>query len=300
MRIGRQVFTSIVIVLFIVGLLLVCNSMYETTHQIIPDTGGERAAQANIIGTPNPASVYAQATIDSGQGQLLDLSRQATESSLVLAQTERAAAQETQVYNDQQKLALDFQATQISRNIRRAAATQEFLTQQANISLEATSTAQRSAAEATQSAEQAFDTQTAQAQIILNFQGSQTVQAAAAMTAFPFTATPFAATQAAALANEANQEQQSFINRIINPLVLILAVFDLILIIIGIVLFYRRYLIMPEAQPSVTSINKPATSPEPSGEGTVFIETVNSADLPIAEWINDAENQLAGEERHSP
>ena len=298
MNTSRKGVSILLMTAVMVLMLLACNSMYANTPEIIPETGDGTAAQAIAAKSSNPASAYAQATIDSGRNQLLDLSRQATESNLNLAQTANAAAQATQVYIQQQKLALDFQATRISLNIDRAKATQQFLKQQSNLAPEATAAAQRNAEAATQSADQMIDTQTAQAQVVLNIQGSQTAQAAAALTAFPFTATPFAATQAAVLNNEYNQERQSFVNRIVNPMILILAVLDLILFVVGIVLIYRAFILTPEPHNIIPSEFRTADTSETPDENTIYIVTANADDLPITDWVNEVEHQLDTEERY--
>src|SRR5512146_2308639 len=61
-------------------------------------------------GSPNPGgdAAAAQATITSGQNQLLDLARQATEVSLSMTQAANAAVQSTQQYDQLQKINLNY------------------------------------------------------------------------------------------------------------------------------------------------------------------------------------------------
>jgi hypothetical protein len=281
-----------------------------------------------IIDSSNPASAYAQATIDSGRSQLLDLSLQATQISLNMSQAANASAQSTQDSYQRQKLALGFQATAISQNIARAAATQQFLTQQTKIARDATAAAQRStqqsAAAAVLSANRVSGSQTAQAQAVLSVQGSQTAQAVAALTAVPLTATPLAATQAALLSQEYSREQRSFINQIVNPLIPFIAVLDLVLFILGVVLIYRWYISQPQAHgpriipnyghhnPMLTidgdfadrapgddwiipSELTPGSPPGMPGENTANVEIANPDEPLIADWVDEAEQQMDSE-----
>jgi hypothetical protein len=327
MNITRQRIVKILIITFMALMMFACDSMYATTPGVTILSGPGTLAPG-IIGTPNPASAYAQATIDTGRSQLLDLSLQATQVSLNMSQAANAAAQSTLDFNQRQKLALDFQATAISQNIARAAATQQFLTQQTKIARDATAAAQRStqssAAAAAQSAYRVVGSQTAQAQAVLNAQVLQTDQAVAALTAAPLTATPYAATQAALLMQEYSREQQSFINQIVKPLIPVFAVLDLVLFILGIVLISRQFMPMPwprrmrigpaNVNPApltiidgrfaghdqwldriIPSELRSANLPVLPGESTVFVEMVSPDEPPIVHWIAEVEQQLANE-----
>jgi len=168
--------------------------------------------------------------------------------------------------------------------------------------------------------------QTAQAQAVLNVQVLQTNQAVAALTAAPLTATPYAATQAALLMQEYSREQQSFVNQIVKPLIPVFAVLDLVLFILGIVLVSRQFMPMPwpcrmrigpaNVTPTpltiidgsfaghdpwldriIPSEIRPANLPVLPGENTTYVEIVDAAEPPIANWIAELEHQLATEGR---
>jgi hypothetical protein len=317
----RQRTAIIFTTIFMVVMLLACNSMYAnepqstlpTPRYAIPITGG--------LETPNPAYTFAQATIDAGRGQLSDLSRQATEANLNVAQTANAAALSVQDYNQRQKLALDSQAAAIRQNIAQAAATQNFLKQQTEMAQDTAEAAQKSTATAVYSTYLMNVTQTAQAQTILSIQGSQTAQALVALTAYPMTATPFAATQAALISEENSREQRAFINRIVNPLIPIVAIIDFLLLILGIVLIYQYYVSEQQpASPTNIPVNDnfnswiPITGgteddeaefdrtipfefrpPYPSGltgENTANLEIVDPDEPLMEDWIDEADEQM--------
>jgi hypothetical protein len=256
---------------------------------------------------------------------LLDLSRKATEVSLNMSQAANSAALSTQDYNQRQKVDLDYQATVVSLNITQAAATQKFIRQQTKMAGDATAVAQSRAAAATHSASLVNVTQTARAQALVDAQVLQTAQAAAALTASPLTATPFAVTQAALLMQQYDREQQSFLDRVVTPLIPILATtLVLLLIILVIVLAYRRFMPMP--WPRRLSIGRVNVNPGPlimidgvivdhdpglhrvipfeltpanpaglPGENTVHVEIVSATEPPVAHWIAEVEHQLATE-----
>jgi hypothetical protein len=138
----------------------------------------------------------AQATLDSGQSDMMELSHQATVVSLNMEQAANAAAQAKLDDNQRQLMELSIQGTEISQNMAQAAATQQFITEQTQMAWNATATAQSQAATATYSAYMFNVTQTAQAQAILDVQATQTAEAKATRTAYSLTATPGAAIQA--------------------------------------------------------------------------------------------------------
>lgn len=257
-----------VVILFLMAQVLSGCISTESAPPGLP----EAAPTPVMIESPNPAYALAQATLDTGQSQLLDLSRRSTEVGLNMSQAANAAAQSTQDYNRRQKMDLDYQATIVSLNITQAAATQQFITQQTKIARDAAGAAQNRAAAITQSAyllvvkqtgqaQAALDaqalqtaqvaaaltaspltataaarsfnvTQTVQAQGILNAQATQSAQAIASLTAYPLTATPFAVTQAALLMRQYAREQRSFVDQIAAPLIPILAILIFFLLII--------------------------------------------------------------------
>jgi hypothetical protein len=323
MNITGQRIIKILIILFTALMLLACDSMFTAIPKSTA-TPGHAALLPGIVESPNPSSANAQATIDFGQHQLLDLSRQATVVSLNMSQAENAAAQSTQDANQRQKLDLDNQQAIIRQNIAQAVATQQFLTQQTKIAREAAAAAQSRAAEATHSAYLVSVSQTAQVQAILGAQGAQTAQAAAALTAGPLTATPLAATQAALLMQEYSREQKSFVNQIVIPLIPFIVVLDLLLFILGIILIYRRFIAVPrprqlrfarinvnpnpltiidggfaEPNPRLEEIIPSELRPDDQDrlpvENTAYVEIVDATDPSIANWIAEVEHQLTAE-----
>ena len=189
----RQHFPTIIIVIIMVLVMLGCASLFIntpgnstttviSTTTVNSTTPYQATPQPNQIVSSNSAYALAQSTIDAGQKQLLDLSRQATEVSLNSSQAANAAALSTQDANHRQKLELDYQSTLVSLNMAQAAATQRYISQQ-------TKTAKDAAAAATRAIEHISSTQTGQAQAALDSLALQTAQAAAALTAYPLTAT---------------------------------------------------------------------------------------------------------------
>jgi hypothetical protein len=244
MRITRPRIAAFVLITFIAQMLYGCSG-FSTSDPNLQLTPGLATPEPVIIEPQNLDYAFAQATMEAGQSQLSDLSRQATQVSMEMAQAADAAALLTQEYNQRQKTELDFQSTLISQNMEMAAATQEFLAQQTQIALEAAAAAQRSADAATQSAYLVNVTQTAYAQEIVNAQVQQTAQAVAALTAYPMTATPFAATQAALLMQQYDREQRSFEEQVVAPLIPILVILDILLIMLGVFLAFRRFMLVP-------------------------------------------------------
>ena len=175
-------------------LLLGCESMPEPSinQEPVVIVAGT-PTPPHVIATPNPDAVFAQATKEAGQAQLLDLERRATELSLNQSQAQDAAVQATQDYVQRQQVDLAFQATQVSMEMAQAAATQNALAQQTKIARAATANA---------AAYLRHVTQTAQAQAVLDAQFRQTEQVVAALTAYPLTETPLAATQSALLVQQ--------------------------------------------------------------------------------------------------
>lgn len=318
MKVALQRFGIWLILTLMAQMLLGCtdfsSTMPEYSTEVIP------------LDSPNSDYFSAQATIDAGQDQLLDLSYQATQVSLELAQAANAAAQLTQEFIQRQKQDLDYQATMVSRNITQAAATVQIIMQQTQIAMDTTVVAQSNAATATQSAYLVSVSQTAQAQARLNTLVAQTDQAVAAMTAYPMTATPFAMTQAALLMQQYDREQQSFADRVVAPLLPFLVILVLFLFILLALLVYLRVIPMPwprrlwitagddhslpmttidgvlvNHDPGLIPTTPPARIPdnpaELSGLQTVYVEIVDPTDPPFAQWIDEVENQLDNEKR---
>lgn len=321
----------------------------------------------NFIETPDSAYANAQATKDAGQNQLLDLSHRATQVSLDISQTEVASSQSNLETDQRQKIEFDNQATAISLHIDRAAATQEFISAETKTALSSTQQAQNVAATATYSEELIRVTQTAQAQSILNAQIRQTAQAGAILTAYPMTATsiaqmksatetvqaqelsvvqasqtaqlnatstvypltatPLAVTQAALLMQEYAQEQKAFNDRILSPLIPFLALFFVLIIIMGILLIYMGFIRSPwqrrmrsprvDSRPSslllidgVISDYHPQQQRRNPRRGVVNgskhanhnsaqVNIQNANEPPLSDWIADVENRLAGKKGDS-
>jgi len=314
----------LVIIVFVALMLFACAAGFYATRRpgLSPISGTATPTPVNI-GSPDPASANAQATIDAGQSQLLDLSLKATQVSLNMSQAADAAAQVTQEYNQQQQLLLDHQATVISLNIAHAAATQKVVRLQTKMARDAIVAAQSSAAAATDSANQVNLALIAQAQVIVNAETTQTAQAVAASTAYPLTATPLAATQAALLLQQYDREQKAFVDRIVVPAIPIVAtLLFLLLLILVIWLLYRR--VMPSLWSRRLRIGRvnanppvmidgviaehtlplhqiipfeatPAALPMLPCEKTVHVEIVTATEAPVAHWIAEVEQQLANE-----
>ena len=322
MNLTGQRVASLIVLNFMALLLLGCGNITTTSHEFAA-TPSYATPMPVILESSNPDYAYAQATIDTGQNQLMDLSLKATEASLNISQAANAAALSTQQYNQRQQMELDYQSTIVSLNITQAAATQKFIKQQTKTARDASTAAQNSAAAATRSTYLVNVTQTAQAQAIQDAQASQIAQAVVALQFYPLTATPFAATQAALLMQQYAREQKSFVDRIVSPLIPIVAtIFVLLLFILVIVVAYRRYMLIPWPRrlrighvnvnplimidgvitdhhlPLHQVIPSIITPVEPLGlpcEKTVSVEIVNASEPPVAHWIAEVEQQLANE-----
>ena len=312
----------LVIIVIVALMLFACGvAIYATRRPGLSPAQGIATITPGKIGSPDPASANAQATIDAGQSQLSDLSFKATQVSLNMAQAADAAAQSTQDANQLQQLQLDQQATVIGLEIAHAAATQNAIRQQTKTAKDAIANAHSTAAAATQSADRVNRAMVAQAQVIVDGQVTQTAQAAAALTAYPLTATPLAATQAALLLQQYDREQKSFVDRIVVPAIPIVAfILFLLLFILVISLVYRR--VLPTVWPRRLRIGRvnanplvmidgvlaghalplhqiippeptPAALPLLPCEKIVHVEIVTATEAPVAHWIAEVEQQLA-------
>jgi len=283
-----------------------------------------------IIESPIPDYAFAQATIEYGQAQQLDLSLKSTAVSLNMTQAANASALSTRDSNRHQKVDLDYQSTVVAANIAGAAATQNFVLQQTRMADDATSAAQSKAATIIQSAHLVNVTRTAQIQAFLDGQAVKTNQAAAGQTAYPLTATPLAVVQAALLMQEYNREQQSFINQVVAPLIPVFIILDMLLMVVTMIIAYRRYMIIrpwprllpftrvyhaPRPMISIDQVFSdsefrleqkiplqltPANPPAGADGHRADVEIVDAAEPPFAHWIADAELQLAGEGKLQP
>jgi hypothetical protein len=297
--------TSLFILTLLALMLWACGAAMSSSRSQLTATPDYAAPAAGVNQSSNPDYASAQATMDAGQRQMLELSRKATEVSLNQSQAANAAAQSTQDSLQRQQMELDYQSTVVSLNIAKAAATQKFISQQTKMARNATAAAQSRAATATQSAYLA--------------KVNQTEQAAIALTAYPLTATPFAATQAAMLMLQYDREQQAFKDRVVAPLIPIIATtLGLLVVILVIVLVYRWFNRMPwprrlrigpgnviidgvivDHNPQFHRITPfvltPLTPPGLPGENPVQVEIVDAAQPPVAHWIAEVEQQVAAE-----
>jgi hypothetical protein len=320
----RPRIAPLVIIIIVALMLFACGvGIYASRSHLsaLPSAPALATPTPVRIGSPDPASANAQATIDAGQSQLADLSLKATQASLNVSQAADAAAQSTQDANQLQQAQLDQQATAIGLEIAHAAATQDAIQQQTKTAKEAIADARSTAAAATQSANRINRALIAQAQVIVDGQVTQTAQAAAALTAYPLTATPLAATQAALLLTQYDREQKAFVDRIVVPAIPIVALILLLLLFILVIsLAYRR--VLPAVWPRRLRIGRananplvmidgviaehtlplhqiipseptPAALPLLPCEKIVHVEIVTATEAPVAHWIAEVEQQLA-------
>ncbi len=325
MKLQSQRYAMVLMFTFLVLMISGCSTPYTTLGGASTTSVRSTIAPAQaIVESPNPAFMNAQATIDTGKSQLLDLSRKETETSLNLAQAADAAALSTKDFNQRQKADLNFQATVVSLNITQAAATQRFVLQQTKMARDATTAAQSSKATAAQFIYLVNVNQTKQVQAILNAQATQTAQAIAALTSYPSTATSVAVTQAALLGQQYGREQQTFVKQIVVPLIPILITLDLIAFILVVILAYRRSITIPwprrlQLAPGIVSpdpirmidgvisdVNPslhppfpaelpPDNPPRRQDEATVHVEIVSATEPPVAQWIAEVEHQMTVE-----
>ncbi len=211
------------------------------------------------------------------------------------------------------------QATQTKEQVRPAEQTQD----------QQTDTANDNAAAGTLTANQVRQTVVAKARVIVAAEVTQTAQALATTNAAPLAATSSAATQTALLVQEYQHEQDNFVNRIVTPLIPIMAAI-LFLLLLGLMIALLRRQFLPGQWLNSTRNrntgevnnypNNPVTidgeisdyynhTPHPANppdlhpeniptlpcEKLVYVEVVNSNELPVIHWTDDVERQLADE-----
>jgi hypothetical protein len=314
----RRYTVTILIITLLVGVLMACES-------VTPNGQGQLLTYQSS--TPSPLPIYnqgapqaayadAQATLDYGQGQLMELSHQATVVSLNMAQAADAAAQSTQDSNQSQVMELSYQATVVSLNMAQAADLQRFFLQQTRTVRNATATAQANAVTAQASTARAEY----YAQVILNSKATETAQAKATQTAYSLTATPLAAIQAANVFQQRQNEKQSLWRGIVTPLEIILITLIVLLLIAGCVLAYRRFMPVLELRLLIPRSNNPslilidgtrvdadadpryrrltpwelsrANLPQFSNGEPVQVEIIDPSEPLVAHWISEAEQEL--------
>lgn len=267
----------------------------------------------------------AQATLNSGQSDMMELSHQATVVSMNMEQAANAAAQAKLDDNQRQLMELSIRGTEISQNMALAAATQQFITAQTQMAWDATATAQSQAATATYSAYMFSVTQTAQAQSILNVQATQTAEAKATRTAYSLTATPLAVIQADIVRSRNEAERRALWGEfVVTPLKVFLVTLVVLLLIAGGVITYQR--LMPLLELRLRTISRYDNSPwllvdgmivdpdpfdrsEPSGDSfqahlpsnsgakAAQVEIVGPSEPSIINWIEEAEQKLSTDGR---
>ena len=322
----RRIATMMILTLMVLA-LMACESANP------PGPGGPFAYPTF---TPLPLPDYnqeaayaaAQATLASGQSEMMDLSHQATVVSMNMDQAANAAAQATMDYYQGQLMELSIKGTEVSQNMDRAAATQKFITKRTQVAWNATATAQSQAATATYSAYILNVTQTAQAQAILDVQGTQAAQANATFTAYSLTATPQAGIQADIVQTRNESERRAWWGDfVVTPLKVILITLVIILLILGGVMAYRR--LMPVLELRLRTISRDNDNPSllvdgrivdpvtprrrltrwvlrqpnlpqhPSDE-TPQVEIIDPSEPSVTNWITEAEQKLRTDGRIQP
>jgi hypothetical protein len=262
----------------------------------------------------------AQATLNSGNSDIMELSHQATVVSLNLQQAANAEVQAQLDDNQRRLMELSIQGTEISHNLAQAAATQQFITEQNQMAWDAAISAQSQAVTATFTAYLFIVTQTAQAQAILDVQATQVAQAKATRMAYSLTATPFAALQADIIRarNEAGR-RALWGEFVVTPVKLILTTLVVLLLLLGGVVAYQR--LMPLLELRLRTISRyddsplllldgvlvdpnpqdhrltpdgslQANLPQISSDQAVQVEVVGPTEPSIVNWIAEAEHKL--------
>jgi hypothetical protein len=274
------------------------------------------------------AYAAAQATHASGQSEILELSHQATAVSLKMNQAADVAAQATLDYYQRELIELSIQSTQVSENMARAAATQQFITEQTEMAWNVATTAQSQAATATYSAYILDITQTAQAQAILDAHVAETAQANATRTAYSLTATPAAAIQAdIARARNESDRRASWEEYIVNISKVTVPLVVLLLIVGGVMAYGRLMPVLESRLRNLRGNGKigplPQTDgmivdPDPdwrrpkqlelrrlkhpqfSSDETPQVEIVGPSEPSVTNWVTEAERKLRTHGRIQP
>jgi hypothetical protein len=309
---GFPMLKRLLTAMVIVGLAIPALVVYVTT--VRPES---ESPFASLALTPSPMSdanreaayAAAQATLAAGQSEIMELSHQATVVSLSRDQAAKAAAQATLDSDQRELMELSIQATEISQNMAQAAATQQFITDQNQMTWEAAAVAQSQAATATYSA------------YILNLgRSAQTAEANATLTAYSLTATPWAVIQADIARTQEQAERRALWNEfVVTPVTLFLLVLVALLLIAGAVIAYLR--LMPVLELRLRTMSRVGRGPLllvdgmvvhrdpqnrrsipgqpgrvylpplPSG-GPVHVEVVDPSEPSVVNWITEAEQKL--------
>ncbi|HSQ16187.1 MAG TPA: hypothetical protein VLM83_00675 [Anaerolineales bacterium] len=309
------------IVIFTLVLVLMACEMVTP-----PRPGTPLVGQTFISGPYDQEAAYAaaQATLVSGENEIMELSRQATIASLNMDQAANVAAQATLDTYLRQLLELSIRGTEISQEMAWAAATQQFIVEQTQLAWNAITTAQSQAATATYSTYILNVTQTAQVQAILDLQTTHTAQAYATQTAYSLTATPFAALQAEIVRARNESDRRALWGEfVVTPLTVILITLVIVLLIMGGVLAYRRFMPVLELRlrTIITRSNESPmllvdgmiVDPDPlhhqlgqqelillnpaqlPSDDTPPVEIIGPSEPSITNWITEAEQELRSE-----
>jgi hypothetical protein len=288
----------------------------------------------------------AQATLASGQSEITKISHQATVVSRNMAQaaaTQQFIALQTQMVQDA-TAAVQSQDATITAQSQGATATAQ--SQDATLvaqnqgatataqSQDATAVAQNQDATATAQVQEATAadfayirnvTQTAQAQVMLDVQSTQSDQANATQAAYALTATPRAAIQAGIdqTRNQSNRRAW-WAEFIVSPLKVILITLVVLLFIVGAIMAYRR--LMPVLDLRLRTIWRDNSNPLLLVDGKIVdhdpthrksthrvllqpnlpqvpsyetppVEIIDPFDPPVSLWIEETEQKLRTEGR---
>jgi hypothetical protein len=338
-RIRRRIGTILIFIFFVLA-LMACVSI---------TTPGPGTPLTHPAFTPSPLSgniqeteyAAAQATLSSGQSEMTELSRQATEVSLNMAQaaaTQQFIARQTQMVlnatatvqsQDATAAAQNQGATATSQSQDATAIAQNQGATATSQSQDATAIAQNQAATATAQSQDATATdsayirnvtQTVQAQVVLDVQGTHTALMNATLAAYSLTATPWAAIQADIVRTRNESNRRAWWREFVaTPLKAILFTLLVLLLIVGGVMVYRQ--LMPVLELRLRTISRNNDSPLLLMEGiivdhkppkrplkhwvlrqpnlpqfpsyeTLQVEIIDPLDPSVAIWITEAEQKL--------
>jgi len=336
----RRCIATMLIFTFLVLALAACGS-FDTPVPGTPLT--HPAFTPSPLSSDNQAMEYAaaQATLSSGQSEMTDLSRQATvvsQNMTLAAATQQFIIKQTQMGGDATATVQSQDATAAAQNqgatatsqsqdataiAQNQGATATSQSQDATAIAQnqaATATAQSQDATATDSAYVRNVTETVQAQVVLDVQGTHTAQANATLAAYSLTATPWAAIQADIVRTRNESNRRAWWGEFVaTPLKAILFTLLVLLLIVGGVLVYRR--LMPVLELRLRTIRRvndsplllmdgtfvdhepphrrldqrvmhqPNLSQFPSYE-TLQVEIIDPLDPSIALWIEETEQKL--------
>jgi hypothetical protein len=323
----------LVTMMIIVALMVLAFKTYENVTR--PESGGLSENSLTAL-TPLPlpgnnqedAFAAAKATVAYGQGEMMELSHQATVVSLNINQAANAAAQSTMDSNQRQLMELSIRATEVSQNVAGAAATQQFILEQTQMVENATAAAQSQATAAAYSAYILIVTQTAQGQALLEVQANQTAQANATRTAYSLTATPWAAIQADSARTRDEAERRAWREEsVVIFFKVTLFTLAVLLLVVGGVIAYQRLVPLlelrwrtisryddrplllvdgrlvgpdPPQHPFVEQARFTLEQPRLPSDEAPKVEIIDSSEPSVSNWITEAEQKLRTDERLYP